>query len=477
MPLRAVFFDMGGTIETYQYTRELRLSATPGIQSLLSSAGIELGLTDEQLMEVIISGMRRYHAWRMDSLQELSAPRIWSEYILAGYPVEKERLEACAEPLMYYYEDCFYQRRMRPEVPEVLETIRKMGLKIGLISNVTSRGLLPANLKQYRIDHYFNPVVLSSIYGRRKPDPAIFHYAARLANVPTSQCAYVGDRIARDILGSRRAGFGLAIQIQHDFDHGEEDHGANPDAIITSLTELVDLLETKLALPASNQPAGSPASSSMRAFLFDAGDILYFRPERGIKLAAFLQELSLSAEGNHLAEKQALREKAYEGQITQDEYREALLKLYGVTQPDQIERGKQILEAEDNEVVFFDGVRQTLLALKQKGYLLGIITDTANPIYVKLNWFEKGGFGDVWDTIISSHEIGVCKPHPKIYLAALSHLGLRAGQAVFVGHKASELDGARAVGLKTIALNYEPSAKADFYIDAFSDLLKVSLEY
>ncbi len=115
---------------------------------------------------------------------------------------------------MFFIETHYYQRAMRPEVPGVLEAIHKMGLKIGLISNVNSRGQVPANLEQYGIRHYFDPIVLSSEYGRRKPDPAIFHYAARLANVPTSDCVYIGDRIARDILGARRAGFRLAVQIR-----------------------------------------------------------------------------------------------------------------------------------------------------------------------------------------------------------------------------------------------------------------------
>jgi putative hydrolase of the HAD superfamily len=55
--------------------------------------------------------------------------------------------------------------------------------------------------------------VLSSQYGRRKPDPSIFFQAARLANLPTSACAYIGDKINRDVLGARRAGFRLALQI------------------------------------------------------------------------------------------------------------------------------------------------------------------------------------------------------------------------------------------------------------------------
>ncbi|MCX6034488.1 MAG: hypothetical protein NTV38_05870, partial [Chloroflexi bacterium] len=52
-----------------------------------------------------------------------------------------------------------------------------------------------------------------------------------------------------------------------------------------------------------------------------------------------------------------------------------------------------------------------------------------------------------------------------------------ADQAVFVGHKSSELDGARAVGIKTIAFNFEEGVTADFYISHFSDLLKNILLY
>jgi putative hydrolase of the HAD superfamily len=135
-----------------------------------------------------------------------------------------------------------------------------MGLKIGLISNVNSRGQVPLNLSEYNLRHYFDPIVLSSEYGYRKPDPAIFHYAARLANAPTSRCAYVGDRVTRDIEGARRAGFGLAVQIRHNFDHGENDDGALPDAVIDSMTELLDILHTEAARPASEPPFWSKSA-------------------------------------------------------------------------------------------------------------------------------------------------------------------------------------------------------------------------
>jgi putative hydrolase of the HAD superfamily len=330
MKIQAVFFDMGGTIETFGYTRELRLEATGVIQQRLLQAGIDLKLTREQLLKAISSGLQRYKCWSIENMEELSPRRVWTDYVFSEYTVNEEKLAAIAEDLALLIETRFYRRAMRPEMPAVLQAIKQMGLKIGLISNVNSRGQVPTNLKEYGIIDYFYPIVLSSEYGRRKPDPAIFHYAARLANVPTSQCVYVGDRVARDIEGARRAGFGLAIQIKHDFEHGEDDKGPTPNSIITNMAELLDILREQQTC--EDEPA---ESRKVRALIFDAGDVLYFRPQRGAGFANFLKELGLEISPNHAQQKKAIEYQAYRGQISHDEYREAVGYLYRATRADR----------------------------------------------------------------------------------------------------------------------------------------------
>ena len=468
MTIRAVFFDMGGTIQTFGYTRELRLEATSVIQERLTKAGIDLHLSDEQLLNVITKGLELYKRRSIQTMEELNPLNVWAEYVFSEKKVEKSLLAPIAEELSFLVETRYYFRAMRPEIPVVLEAIKQMGLKIGLISNVNSRGQVPENLKEYGIFHYFDPIVLSSEYGRRKPDPAIFHHAAWRANVPTSACLYIGDRVVRDIDGARRAGYGKAIQIRHVFDHGENDDGPKPDAIIEDMTELLDILRD------GRDSQSTPAEPGrIRALIFDAGDVLYFRPERGAKFAAFLHELGLDVSPDHRKQKKAIEYKAYRGEMDHDEYRKAIVGIYGITQPEQVERGKQALIEDDANVAFFEGVPETLLALKAQGYLLAIVTDTANSISSKLSWFERGGFGHVWDAIISSMNMGARKPDPRLYHAALRQLGVTSEQAVFIGHNPSELEGAHAVGMKTIAFNYEKDAKADFYIQHFSELLTV----
>ena len=469
MGLQAVFFDMGGTLERVWYTTEQRVKAAAGMRNMLISGGIELQMPEADFYRTLTAGYRRYHRWSVESMQELPPFRVWSDFILAGLSIDPSRLEPIAEELMLYLETNFFQRELRPEAPQALEAVRKMGLKIGLISNVCSRGLMRENLSAYGIREYFDPIILSSEYGRRKPDPAIFHYSARLANVPTSACVHVGDRVARDILGARKAGFGLTVQIINDFDHGEKDEGPSPEAVIKQLTDLIPLLEER-----SHKPAGSARHDhAIRALLFDAGDILYYRPDRGRNMRCFLETLGLEDKEISATERDSLKKQVYHGHISQAAYQEAFLKLYGITDPELIERGQSMMDADDNSITFFEGVSETLRALKDQGFLLGVITDTAMPIHIKLKWFEQGGFGDVWDSLISSADLGMQKPDPRIYQAALTQLGLRVDEAVFVGHLQEELQGARAVGMKTIAFNYQPEAQADFYIGKFCELLEV----
>jgi HAD superfamily hydrolase (TIGR01509 family) len=189
----------------------------------------------------------------------------------------------------------------------------------------------------------------------------------------------------------------------------------------------------------------------------------------------YLRELGLAEKWKDLPGKKDLTRQAYTGQISHEDFHMGYLSLLGINDPEEVKRGLKILAEENIEVEFFDGVKETLLALKESGYLLGIITNTANSISNKLSWFESGGFGNVWDSIISSMEIGVIKPYPEIYHAALQQLGLASDEAVFVGHKISELDGAYAAGIPTIAFNFDKGAVADHYINEFSELLNLPL--
>ena len=469
--IQAVFFDMGGTIETCSHDLDLRLRATPELKRTMQAAGVDPGLEAEELCRVVTEGLARYKRWCTQSLVELPADQVWREFVLPEHPVDQQRLAAAAQDLAFYVDTRYYRRQVRPEMPQVVEAIRQMGLRMGVISNILSHRQVPYCLEQYGLLSYFDPVVLSSVYGRRKPDPAIFHHAASRMGVPAGACLYIGDRVARDILGARRAGYAAALLVRHAFDHGESDDGPAPDGVLQDLSELIPLLEQELSRPRWSRPPR--ATGSVRAILFDAGDVLYHRPQEGERFEHFLAGLGLAIPSGFRAKEDELKATAFRGAMSHQSYRETLVRFCGVESPALVGEGVRILEEEGHSVQFFEGVRDTLAALKQRGFLLGIVTDTAHSVSTKLSWFESAGFGHVWDAFVSSREVGVCKPDPRIYRAALRQLGALPGEAVFVGHKASELDGSKAVGLTTIAFNRDPGARGDIHIERFADLLHV----
>ncbi len=473
MGLEAVFFDMGGTIDTYFYTPELRIKNVHFLRECLQKADITFTLNDRELAEAISRGVASYHKWNRESLIELTPPEVWSQFTLKEFGLSRKQLEPIAEELTYLYETKFYERPLRDEIPQVLETLLKMGLRIGCISNTQSKTQVPEMMKKYGIDRYFDPVVLSCDFGIRKPDPSIFYHAARLAHLPTSSIIYVGDKLTRDILGARRAGYRMAIQIKHPYDDGDPDKGPQPDVLIHNMLELIPLVEKELQKDC--QDSCLKDGHHVKALFFDAGDILYYRPVKERRLKEFLADKKVTPHPRLMEEKQRLRDLAFQGKLDRIEYYRQVVRLYGIDDPQLVEEGAKAQAQDDDTVEIFDGVPETINSLKQRGYLLGIITDTALPISTKLNWFEKHGFGGLWDVVISSKEMGARKPASILYEEALQQTKLKPDETAFVGHKAYELEGARAVGMHTIAYNFEKSSVADAYIEQFGELLTIPL--
>jgi FMN phosphatase YigB (HAD superfamily) len=65
-------------------------------------------------------------------------------------------------------------------------------------------------------------------------------------------------------------------------------------------------------------------------------------------------------------------------------------------------------------------------------------------------------------------------PSPACYRAALAAVKLPASDAAFVGRDATELRGAKAQGLATIAFNADDDAHADVHLRRFEELLDIT---
>jgi len=254
-PIQAVVFDMGGTLEELYYDDAVRLEAACGLQALLRGLGLDPGLGVAELKAAVAKGMGAYQAWREETEIELPPERMWTEYLLPDHGLPRERLAAAADEIAFFYETHFFVRSLRPEAPAMVEALHSMGFRLAVISNITSRRIVPSMLEEYGLAGCFDPVVTSSAFGRRKPNAQIFLEAARLMALPPAACAYVGDTISRDVIGARRAGYGLAIQIRSFItDKVDRQPGTGPEGDRTMVPDAVihDLMQVIPAVGARN---------------------------------------------------------------------------------------------------------------------------------------------------------------------------------------------------------------------------------
>ena len=112
-------------------------------------------------------------------------------------------------------------------------------------------------------------------------------------------------------------------------------------------------------------------------------------------------------------------------------------------------------------------VLDTLAELRRLGLMLGLIS----------NWDERLprliddlGLAEHLDVTIYSQEAGIEKPHPGIFEAALTRLGLAPVRVLHVGdRRRQDVEGARAVGMRALHLD-RSGGEGD--ISTLSDLFR-----
>lgn len=215
----------------------------------------------------------------------------------------------------------------------------------------------------------------------------------------------------------------------------------------------------------------------IKGVFFDAHGVLYDRREPTERYALrLLTERGYSAELSAVdrTRLRALRDQATIGRRSPHDYWDAHLAAHGVPKGERAPMVSQILRHAD-EVIAMPEAAATLAALKVRGFLLGVITDTMYPLPVKMGWLARAGLADYFHVISCSTALGARKPDPRIYLDALARARLTAAEAAFVGHEARELEGARRVGMVTVAAFCGPNATADYRVAALPNLLDLPI--
>jgi len=234
--IKAIFLDLGNTLR-FVVKDELHMALAR--QAIIHLLGSEKD--PDSFCEELNTRYKEYRKWAFDNLAEAPETELWTRWLAPEFPSEK--ISSISEELTYQFRQTNGRRVVVEDGKEVIIELHKRGYKLGIISNLISTKEIPKWLEEDGYEPYFSSVVLSSVCGKRKPDPAIYLEAAKRADVAPENCVYVGDNLNRDVTGTKEAGFGMVVIIitpENLAKSSFTDHN-QPDIIIHKFRQLLDI--------------------------------------------------------------------------------------------------------------------------------------------------------------------------------------------------------------------------------------------
>ncbi len=242
--IQAIFLDLGDTLRLLVKDEAHMARARREIARLLGCAE-----DPDAFYEKLEARYKEYRPWAFETLKEAPEAELWTRWMAPEFPATS------VAPLGAELSMQFRQSKGRRVVvdggKEVIAELHRRGYVMGIISNLITSQEIPQWMEQDGFTPYFKSVVLSSVYGRRKPDPAIYLEGARRAGVEPCRCVYVGDNLGRDVTGTRAAGFGMVIIMISPEKLAEEvlTDDNRPDIIIHDFRQLLDIFPDRQGIP------------------------------------------------------------------------------------------------------------------------------------------------------------------------------------------------------------------------------------
>ncbi len=142
------------------------------------------------------------------------------------------------------------------------------------------------------------------------------------------------------------------------------------------------------------------------------------------------------------------------------------------------EAGKVYMNYYRNHWEWVEGAKEAYDAIAEK-YPVGIITNG----FAETQWLkiEQFGFKETARQIVISEEVGVMKPHPKIFDHSTELVGVERESILYVGDSpTSDVKGGKSAGWQVAWFTSNPiestSELADLVFDDFDDLLNALLD-
>lgn len=227
---QAILFDLGNTL-VKSFTPEAtfhKVLCSLGINRTSDEVGKALARTYEEF------------ALNYNSLcGKVSYKKFWNKWDslvlrFLGIPQDKELIEHIITRWFDYAECEIYS-----DVKEMLHKLKKMGLKVGLISGAYEEDVYIILEKVTLRKELFDVIIGADTIKKAKPHPDVFRYALRKLKVKPDETLFIGDAVEADYKEAEEVGI-KAILIRRTENNTNETSGLRT---VTNLKEIFKYID------------------------------------------------------------------------------------------------------------------------------------------------------------------------------------------------------------------------------------------
>ena len=129
----------------------------------------------------------------------------------------------------------------------------------------------------------------------------------------------------------------------------------------------------------------------------------------------------------------------------------------------------------DRLVRCYDDVLDTVTALRDAGYLIGVVTSKGEKLAAR--GLEHAGLAHLMDVVIGLESCTRHKPDPEPVRVALERLGVEPSHAMYIGDSPYDMLAGRAAGVTTVAALWGPfgreelaATEPDYWLERITEL-------
>jgi HAD superfamily hydrolase (TIGR01509 family) len=106
--------------------------------------------------------------------------------------------------------------------------------------------------------------------------------------------------------------------------------------------------------------------------------------------------------------------------------------------------------------------------LRDQGYKVGLLSNIST--WRMNDFFTSDELNSMFDEVVLSGEVGLIKPSPEIFELTAAKLGVKPEDCIMIDDILENVDGAQAIGMKTILFGDTNQARADFELIESSEV-------